>query len=73
MAREDEIKLIAYNLWEEESCPEGRDCEHWYRAEVIWEEQQKPKTAVKSSSMESKPAVKQTRKVIAAKKKSPKT
>jgi hypothetical protein len=43
MGREDEIKLIAYQIWEEESCPDGKDCEHWIRAETIWEEQnQKP-------------------------------
>ncbi len=41
MGREDEIKLIAYQIWEEESCPDGKDCEHWFRAETIWEEQNK--------------------------------
>ena len=38
MAREDEIKLIAYRIWEEEGCPHGRDCEHWYRAEIVWQD-----------------------------------
>jgi hypothetical protein len=38
MDREDEIKLIAYRLWEEEGCPDGRDCEHWIEAETIWQE-----------------------------------
>jgi hypothetical protein len=42
MVKEDEIRLIAYNIWEQESCPNGKDCEHWFRAEAIWEEQQKP-------------------------------
>jgi hypothetical protein len=41
MGREDEIKLIAYQIWEGESCPDGKDCEHWFRAETIWEEQNK--------------------------------
>ena len=41
MAKEDEIKLIAYNIWEQEACPNGKDCEHWFRAEAMWEEQQK--------------------------------
>ncbi len=40
MGREDEIKVIAYSIWEGEGCPNGRDCEHWYRAEIIWEDQQ---------------------------------
>jgi hypothetical protein len=42
MAKEDEIRLIAYNIWEQEGCINGKDCEHWFRAEAIWEEQQKP-------------------------------
>jgi hypothetical protein len=41
MVREDEIRLIAYQIWEEESCPDGKDCEHWIKAETIWEEQKK--------------------------------
>jgi hypothetical protein len=43
MAKEKEIRLIAYNIWEEENCPHGKDCEHWLRAETIWETQHKPK------------------------------
>ncbi len=39
MARDDEVKLIAYNLWEQEGCASDRDCEYWYRAEAIWEQQ----------------------------------
>jgi hypothetical protein len=42
MGREDEIKEIAYCLWEQEGCCNGRDLEHWFRAEVIWVEKQKP-------------------------------
>ncbi len=48
MAKEDEVRLIAYHIWEEEGCPNGRDCEHWYMAETIWEERQKPVTAKKA-------------------------
>ena len=55
MGREDEIRLIAYSLWEEESCLDGRDCEHWFKAEAIWGKQNKKaakiaKTASKQSS-----------------------
>ena len=39
--REDEIKVMAYNIWEEQGCPDGRDCEHWFLAESQWEEKQK--------------------------------
>ncbi len=41
--KEDEIKLIAYDLWEQENCPHAKDWEHWFRAEAIWEGQHKPK------------------------------
>jgi hypothetical protein len=41
VAKIDEIRFIAYNLWEQEKCPNGKDCEHWFRAEAIWEENQK--------------------------------
>jgi hypothetical protein len=37
IVREEEIRLIAYNMWEEENCPKGKDCEHWLMAEAIWE------------------------------------
>jgi hypothetical protein len=37
MNREDEIRLIAYSIWEQEGCPNGRDYEHWLRAEALWE------------------------------------
>jgi hypothetical protein len=37
MSEEDDIHLIAYGLWEQEGCPDGRDCEHWYKAKLIWD------------------------------------
>lgn len=50
MEREDEVRLIAYRIWEEEGCPNGRDCEHWFRAEIIWEQQQKEKAGPKPAT-----------------------
>jgi hypothetical protein len=41
MAKENGIRLIAYNIWEQAGCINGKDCEHWFRAEAIWEEQEK--------------------------------
>ena len=32
LARDERIRAIAYSLWEEEGCPDGRDEEHWLRA-----------------------------------------
>jgi hypothetical protein len=43
MGREDEIRLIAYSIWEEYGYCEGRDLEHWLKAETIWEEQNRPR------------------------------
>ena len=42
MAREDEVRLIAYRIWQEEGCVEGRDCDHWFKAEAIWEREHNP-------------------------------
>jgi len=41
MAQEDEVRMIAYYIWLQEGCIDGKDCEHWTRAEAIWKEQQK--------------------------------
>ena len=57
MPREDEIRLIAYNIWQEESCVHGKDCEHWLRAEVIWEEQQKKQASAEGASAGTQKAV----------------
>lgn len=61
MAREDEIRLIAYDIWEEEGCPDGRDCDHWYRAVAVWEQQQRPKVEAKSVKTESRSAAKSSK------------
>jgi hypothetical protein len=49
MEREDEIRIIAYNIWQEEGCCDGRDMDHWLRAEVIWAEQQRSKQPASSA------------------------
>ena len=41
MAKEDEIRLIAYNIWEQEGYPNRKESEDWSRAEAIWELRQK--------------------------------
>ena len=50
MGREDDIKIIAYRLWEEDGCCHGRDGEHWTRAEIIWEEQNKAPAPAKAET-----------------------
>jgi hypothetical protein len=57
MGREDEIKILAYRLWEEDGCCHGRDVEHWTRAEIIWDEQNKvPETPKTSSNAKAGPS-----------------
>lgn len=34
--RDEEIRQLAYRLWQEAGCPEGNDVQHWLKAEVIW-------------------------------------
>lgn len=35
MATEEQIKKLAHTLWEQESCPDGKDKEHYFRAKEI--------------------------------------
>ena len=37
MGRDDEIRIIAYRIWEEGNRSHGRNIEHWLKAEAIWE------------------------------------
>lgn len=37
---DEEIRQIAYRLWQEEGCPDGRHAEHWIKAESIWHARQ---------------------------------
>ncbi|MBI2965627.1 MAG: DUF2934 domain-containing protein [Chloroflexi bacterium] len=34
--REEQIRLIAYQIWEEEGRPHGKHMEHWSQAERRW-------------------------------------
>ena len=40
MQHDDEVRQIAYKIWEEEGYPQGRDQEHWYKAEATLQERQ---------------------------------
>ena len=46
MDREEGIRIIAYQIWEEEGCCHGNDVEHWLKAETIWQERNKPARTV---------------------------
>ncbi len=36
--KHEEVSRIAYEIWQQEGCPDGRHAEHWLRAETIWRE-----------------------------------
>ena len=42
MPTEEQIKELAYAMWEQEGRPDGKDQEHYYRARQILEEKEKP-------------------------------
>jgi hypothetical protein len=57
--RDEEIRLIAYHLWEQEGRPEGRQVEHWDKAEAIWQAQE-PQKQTRQQSKSASPATKKT-------------
>jgi len=71
MDRENDIKLIAYQIWEEEGCPDGRDCQHWIIAETIWEKKNGKKAAAPRKQAATA-AVKSAKKATTSAKKSSK-
>ena len=40
MATEEQIRELAYSIWEKEGRPQGKDIEHYFRAKEILEEQE---------------------------------
>ena len=47
--RDEEIRQVAYKLWQEEGCPDGYDLQHWLKAETEWLEEKRPKNKPKQS------------------------
>jgi Protein of unknown function (DUF2934) len=69
MAREDEIRTIAYYIWQQEGCIDGHDCEHWIRAEAIWENREKQQASAKNELAGSRKSPPKTGKTSAKKSK----
>ena len=53
MATDEQIRALAYTIWEQEGCPEGKREEHYCRAKQILEE----KEATSSVNFEQPPPV----------------
>jgi hypothetical protein len=62
MGREDEIRTIAYRIWEDEGRGDGHDFDHWLKAEMLWEEERKNDIAFEVTKTRSKRTVAQGRK-----------
>lgn len=43
MPTEEQIRELAYSIWEQEGRPNGKDAEHYFRARRILEEQEAAK------------------------------
>jgi DUF2934 family protein len=49
MNRDEEIRQVAYKLWQEEGCPDGYEVKHWLKAETILLEEKRPQREPKQS------------------------
>jgi len=50
VVRDDKVKELAYSIWEGEGRPEGKDIEHYFRAQKMLEETYSaPQTELTSS------------------------
>lgn len=66
VSRDEEIRQLAYGLWQEAGCPEGYDVQHWLEAEMIWLEKHRPKSDPKQTKpVKAKRAGRQTRRPAA--------
>ena len=45
--RDEEIRQLAYRLWQESGCPNGSDLQHWLKAQELWQEKHRPKSRPK--------------------------
>ena len=46
---QEQIRELAYRLWQTEGYPHGYDVQHWLKAEAIWQEEHRPKSKPKRS------------------------
>jgi hypothetical protein len=55
MAMEEQIRELAYFIWENEGRPEGKDQEHYFRAERMLTEQEAVRGTAPNAPAESAP------------------
>ena len=47
--RDEQIRELAYRIWQEEGYPHGYEVQHWLKAEAIWQEKHRPKSKPRRS------------------------
>ena len=47
--RDEQIRELAYRIWQEEGYPYGHEVQHWLEAESIWQENHRAKSTPKQS------------------------
>jgi DUF2934 family protein len=40
---QEQIRKLAYRIWQAEGYPHGYEVQHWLKAEAIWQEKHRPK------------------------------
>ncbi len=46
---DEEIRQLAYRLWQEAGCPEGNEVQHWLKAETIWLDEKRAPSEAKQA------------------------
>ncbi|MGH7931173.1 MAG: DUF2934 domain-containing protein [Candidatus Binatia bacterium] len=45
--RNEHIRKLAYQIWQEEGYPHGYEVQHWLKAEAMWQEEHRAKDTAK--------------------------
>jgi hypothetical protein len=51
MHHDEEIRLIAYHIWEDEGHPNGRQMDHWLKAETTLQQKSLQQTAPRRTEL----------------------
>jgi Protein of unknown function (DUF2934) len=46
---QEQIRELAYRIWQAEGYSHGYDVQHWLKAEALWQEEHRPKSKPKRS------------------------
>ena len=52
--RDEQIRELAYRIWQEEGYPHGYEVQHWLKAEALWLEEHRARTAPKQTKATAK-------------------